>query len=40
LGSQVEIQMLAASAWIAQAKGEKETALKLMRATGGPGGRQ
>jgi hypothetical protein len=29
--SQVEIQMLAASAWIAQAKGEKETALKLMR---------
>src|SRR5437899_472689 len=30
--SQVEIQMLAASAWIAQAKGEKETALKLMRA--------
>jgi hypothetical protein len=30
--SQVEIQMLAASAWIAQAKGERETALKLMRA--------
>jgi tetratricopeptide (TPR) repeat protein len=30
--TQVEIQMLAASAWIAQAKGEKETALKLMRA--------
>jgi tetratricopeptide (TPR) repeat protein len=30
--SQVEIQMLAASAWIAQAKGEKETALKFMRA--------
>ncbi|HEX7562385.1 MAG TPA: hypothetical protein VF396_03870 [Bradyrhizobium sp.] len=30
--SQVEIQMLAASAWIAQAKGEKEAALKLMRA--------
>jgi len=30
--SQVEIQMLAASAWIARAKGEKETALKLMRA--------
>jgi tetratricopeptide (TPR) repeat protein len=30
--SQVEIQMLAASAWIAQAKGEKETALKLLRA--------
>jgi hypothetical protein len=29
--SQVEIQMLAASAWIAQAKGEKEMALKLMR---------
>jgi hypothetical protein len=29
--SQVEIQMFAASAWIAQAKGEKETALKLMR---------
>jgi hypothetical protein len=29
--SQVEIQMLAASAWIAQAKGEKEAALKLMR---------
>ena len=29
---QVEIQMLAASAWIAQAKGEKDTALKLMRA--------
>ena len=28
--TQVEIQMLAASAWIAQAKGEKETALKLM----------
>jgi tetratricopeptide (TPR) repeat protein len=30
--SQVEIQMFAASAWIAQAKGQKETALKLMRA--------
>jgi hypothetical protein len=30
--TQVEVQMLAASAWIAQAKGEKETALKLMRA--------
>src|ERR1700732_1998302 len=30
--SQVEIQMLAASAWLAQAKGEKETALKLLRA--------
>ena len=30
--TQVEIQMLAASAWIAQAKGESETALKLMRA--------
>jgi tetratricopeptide (TPR) repeat protein len=30
--TQVEIQMLAASAWIAQAKGEKEAALKLMRA--------
>jgi len=29
---QVEVQMLAASAWIAQAKGEKEVALKLMRA--------
>ncbi|TAI67029.1 hypothetical protein CWO89_05160 [Bradyrhizobium sp. Leo170] len=29
--SQVEIQMLAASAWIAQAKGEKERSLKLMR---------
>jgi hypothetical protein len=29
--TQVEIQMLAASAWIAQKKGEKETALKLMR---------
>jgi len=29
--TQVEIQMLAASAWIAQAKGEKEMALKLMR---------
>ncbi len=29
---QVEVQMLAASAWIAQAKGEKERALKLMRA--------
>ena len=28
---QVEVQMLAASAWIAQAKGEKEMALKLMR---------
>jgi hypothetical protein len=30
--TQVEVQMLAASAWITQAKGEKETALKLMRA--------
>jgi hypothetical protein len=30
--AQVEIQTLAASAWIAQAKGEKEAALKLMRA--------
>jgi tetratricopeptide (TPR) repeat protein len=30
--SQVEIQIFAASAWIAQAKREKETALKLMRA--------
>jgi hypothetical protein len=30
--SQVEIQMFAASAWIAQAKGQKEAALKLMRA--------
>jgi tetratricopeptide (TPR) repeat protein len=30
--SQVEIQMLAASGWIAQAKGEKEAALKFMRA--------
>ena len=29
--TQVEIQMLAASAWIAQARGEKEMALKLMR---------
>jgi tetratricopeptide (TPR) repeat protein len=29
--TQVEIQMLGASAWIAQAKGEKEMALKLMR---------
>jgi hypothetical protein len=29
--TQVEIQMLAAAAWIAQAKGENETALKLMR---------
>jgi tetratricopeptide (TPR) repeat protein len=29
---QVEIQMLAASAWIAHAKGEKEEALKFMRA--------
>ena len=29
--SQVEVQMLAASAWIAQAKGEKEMSLKLMR---------
>jgi hypothetical protein len=29
--TQVEIQMLAASAWIAQGKGEKETALRLMR---------
>ncbi|MGY3604658.1 MULTISPECIES: hypothetical protein [unclassified Bradyrhizobium] len=28
---QVEIQMLAASAWLAQAKGEKEMSLKLMR---------
>jgi len=28
---QVEVQMLAASAWIAQAKGEKDTALKLIR---------
>ena len=28
---QVEVQMLAASAWIAQAKGEKATSLKLMR---------
>jgi tetratricopeptide (TPR) repeat protein len=28
---QVEVQMLAASAWIAQTKGEKEMALKLMR---------
>lgn len=30
--AQVEIQMLAASAWMAQARGEKESALKLMRA--------
>src|SRR6516165_4978624 len=30
---QVEIQMLAASAWIAQAKGQKEEALKFMRTT-------
>src|SRR6516225_8194867 len=30
--AQVEIQMLAASAWIAQAKGDRATALKLMRA--------
>src|SRR6266851_3308863 len=30
--TQVEVQMLAASAWIAQAKEEKERALKLMRA--------
>jgi tetratricopeptide (TPR) repeat protein len=29
--TQVEIQMLAASAWIAQAKGEKDKALKLIR---------
>jgi hypothetical protein len=29
---QVEVQMLAASAWIAQAKGEKTEALKFMRA--------
>ncbi len=29
---QVEIQMLAASAWIAHAKGQKDAALKLMRA--------
>ena len=29
--AQVEIQMLAASAWIAQAKGEKESALRFMR---------
>jgi len=29
---QVEIQALAASAWIAQAKGQKEEALKFMRA--------
>jgi tetratricopeptide (TPR) repeat protein len=29
---QVEIQMLAASAWIAHAKGQKDEALKLMRA--------
>jgi tetratricopeptide (TPR) repeat protein len=29
---QVEVQMLAASAWIAHAKGEKTEALKLMRA--------
>jgi tetratricopeptide (TPR) repeat protein len=31
-GDQVEIQMLAASAWIAHAKGEKTEALKFMRA--------
>jgi hypothetical protein len=30
--TQVEVQMLAASAWIAQAKSEKETAQKMMRA--------
>jgi hypothetical protein len=30
--TQVEVQMLAGSGWIAQAKGEKESALKLMRA--------
>jgi tetratricopeptide (TPR) repeat protein len=30
--SQVEVQMLAASAWMAQARGDKEMALKLMRA--------
>src|SRR5260370_12300259 len=30
--SQVEVQMLAASAWIAHGKGETETALKIMRA--------
>jgi len=30
--SQVEIQILAASSWTAQAKGDKEAALKLMRA--------
>ena len=29
--TQVEVQMLAASAWIAQGKGDKERALKLMR---------
>ena len=29
---QVEIQMLAASAWIAHAKGQKDEALKFMRA--------
>jgi tetratricopeptide (TPR) repeat protein len=29
--TQIEIQMLAASAWIAAAKGEKESALKFMR---------
>jgi tetratricopeptide (TPR) repeat protein len=29
---QVEIQMLAASAWIAQAKGQKDEAVKFMRA--------
>ena len=29
--TQVEVQMLAASAWIAQGKGDKEKALKLMR---------
>jgi tetratricopeptide (TPR) repeat protein len=32
---QVEVQMMAASAWIAQAKGEKEEALKFMRAAAG-----
>ena len=30
--TQVEVQMLAASAWIAQGKGDKERALKFMRA--------
>ena len=29
--TQVEVQMLAASAWVAQGKGDKERALKLMR---------